>query len=169
MQTLILLGSPSDKKITEKGLEILKELHISFDLRIASAHRSPELVSDLVRDFDAQGGESCICVAGKSAHLAGVVAAHTLRPVIGVPVFTPETAGFDALLSMGQMPKGIPVATMGLGSSGFINACLFTASIIAVKQEDTMEALQRFRARQLQEVMEADEKNRIEYRPFEIN
>lgn len=165
MQTLILLGSPSDKKITEKGLEILKELTISFDLRVASAHRSPELVLDLVRDFDTQGGETCICVAGKSAHLAGVVAAHTVRPVIGVPVFTPETAGFDALLSMGQMPKGIPVATMGLGSAGFINACLFTASIIATKQDHMMTALQQFREKQLREVMEADEQNRIEFRP----
>jgi len=165
METLILLGSPSDKPVTTKGLQILRDFGVSFDLRVASAHRSPELVKELVHGFENQGGETCICVAGKSAHLAGVVAAHTIRPVIGVPVYTPETAGFDALLSMGQMPKGVPVATMGLGSAGFINACLFTISIIGRKSPGMSQKLLEFREQQVRDVVSADASERESFRP----
>jgi phosphoribosylaminoimidazole carboxylase PurE protein len=132
MNVLVILGSKSDLTITEPGLKILRELGLSHSLRIASAHRTPDLVHDIVRDFDSAKGDVVIAVAGKAAHLPGVVASLTIRPVIGVPVAGSATAGLDSLLSISQMPAGIPVACMGHGEAGFTNACLLAASIVAV-------------------------------------
>ncbi len=113
----------------------LKELGISFSLRICSAHRSPEVLEGIVSEFLDQDGEVFICVAGMSAHLAGVVAAMSTKPVLAVPVYRKETSGLDSLLSMGQMPKGIPVGTLGFGNSGFINACLLASQILATSDK----------------------------------
>ncbi len=165
MDILILLGSQSDLKITDKGLGYLKELGISFELRVASAHRTPEMVHKLIHDFDEQGGKAIICVAGKSAHLAGVAAAATLTPVIAVPVFNPSTAGFDALLSMGQMPAGIPVATMGLGGSGFANGCLYAVHSMSVFDASIKEKLGNFRRKMAQDVIQSDKDNQIIFNP----
>ena len=162
-QVLILLGSKSDLPITEKGLQSLKDLGISFSLRIASAHRTPELVHKLVSDHEEQGGKAVICVAGMSAHLAGVVAALTTLPVLAVPLANQATAGFDALLSMGQMPAGIPVATMTLGKAGFTNAALFTAQIIATSDSEMASKFKQDRQSRAAVVMQADETNRIDY------
>ena len=162
MQVLILLGSHSDLPITESGVEKLKELGISFSLRIASAHRTPDIVHDLVKDFEKEG-QVIMCVAGKSAHLAGVVAALTLKPVIAVPVFSQATAGFDSLLSMSQMPKGIPVATMGFGSSGFSNGVLLACQIMALSQENLQKKLQADRKSMATAVVDADQKHRIDF------
>ncbi|MBC7661347.1 MAG: 5-(carboxyamino)imidazole ribonucleotide mutase [Chitinophagaceae bacterium] len=158
---LILLGSHSDLIITEKGQEILREFKVSYDLRIASAHRSPAFVEGLVSAFEKQGGKVIICVAGMSAHLAGVVAAQTNLPVLAVPVANAATAGLDALLSMSQMPAGIPVATMTLGKAGFTNGALFAIQIIATNDKILSDELIRYRKAQTTQVLESDSKNRV--------
>jgi phosphoribosylaminoimidazole carboxylase PurE protein len=163
-KVLILLGSSSDLPVTEAGTAFLKELQIPFSLRISSAHRTPDAVHKIVGDFEAQGGQVFICVAGMSAHLAGVVASLTLKPVIAVPTYRPETAGLDSLLSMGQMPQGIPVSTMGLGKHGFTNGALTAAQILALSDKQLEERLKADRAKRTEAVLADDAKNRQEYR-----
>jgi 5-(carboxyamino)imidazole ribonucleotide mutase len=164
LKVLILLGSQSDLVITEKGQEILREFKIPYELRIASAHRSPALVEEVLQTFEEQGGKVVICVAGMSAHLAGVVASQTNLPVLAVPVANAATAGLDALLSMSQMPAGIPVATMTLGKAGFTNGALFAIQIIATHDKELKEELIRYRKTQATEVTASDSKNRVIYK-----
>lgn len=163
MDILILLGSHSDLPITEKGVAILKEFGVSFQLRIASAHRTPDHVESLIAEFESQQGKVIMCVAGMSAHLAGVVAAKTLKPIIAIPVQSSATAGFDALLSMVQMPGGIPVATMGFGSSGFLNGSLLASEIIALGSDSLKAKLIQHRKDMVAKVMEADSKHHIKF------
>jgi phosphoribosylaminoimidazole carboxylase PurE protein len=158
---LVLLGSSSDKVITDNGIDVLKKADVNFSLRIASAHRTPQLLEKIVKDFEDEGGKIFICVAGKSAHLAGVVASHTTKPVIAVPVYGEATAGFDALLSMSQMPAGIPVATMTIGSAGFTNACLFALQILSLSDAEKEKYLHVHRESMKEKVEEDDRKNRI--------
>ena len=163
-KVLILLGSSSDMSVTEGGIKVLKQLKVTFSLRICSAHRAPERLGEIVRTFEEQGGQLFICLAGMSAHLAGVVASLTLKPVLAVPIFRAETAGLDALLSMGQMPKGVPVSTMSLGSVGFVNAALTAAQIFALNDRELALHLKDYRASMLRDVVLDDDKNRQEYR-----
>ncbi|RZA16102.1 MAG: 5-(carboxyamino)imidazole ribonucleotide mutase [Proteobacteria bacterium] len=160
-KVLILLGSQSDLTITEKGQEVLRDFKIPYDLRIASAHRSPAFVEELVKGFERQGGQVIVCIAGMSAHLAGVVASLTNLPVLAVPVANAATAGLDALLSMSQMPAGIPVATMTLGKAGFTNAAIFAIQVIAAQDKNLSEELKKYRAQQTSSVIESDSKNRV--------
>ena len=132
MSVTVFLGSESDFEVIEDGLDILKEFGVPFTLEVTSAHRSPERTLRLVREAEERGTAVFIAVAGKAAHLAGVVAAHTVRPVIGVPVESAALSGMDALLSTVQMPKGIPVATVALGKAGGANAALLAVEILAV-------------------------------------
>ena len=162
---LIFLGSKSDLSITESGLAALKELGVSFDLKICSAHRTPKELEKYIFEFEEKNGKAYICVAGKSAHLAGVVAAQTLKPVIAVPVYGDATAGLDALLSMGQMPGGIPVATMTLGNSGFLNGCLFAAQVLSLQNSKLAVALKNHRLAQANQVIEDNKKHGISYAP----
>jgi phosphoribosylaminoimidazole carboxylase PurE protein len=134
MDVAIFIGSESDFDIIKDALEILKKFDVSFALEITSAHRSPERTLKLVRRFEKEGTDVFIAVAGKAAHLAGVVASHTVRPVIGVPVESAGLGGLDALLSTVQMPKGIPVATMGTGKTGAANAALLAIEILGLKK-----------------------------------
>ena len=134
MDVVIFIGSESDFDIAKNAIEILRKFDIPFALEISSAHRSPERTLKLVRKFEDEGAEVFIAVAGKAAHLAGVVAAHTVRPVIGVPVESGGLGGLDALLSTVQMPKGIPVATMGTGKTGATNAALLAVEILSLKK-----------------------------------
>jgi len=133
MDVGIFIGSESDFDIIQDALAILKKFEIAFALEVTSAHRSPERTLSLIRAFEEKGVEVFIAVAGKAAHLAGVVASHTVRPVIGVPVDSGGLGGLDALLSTVQMPKGIPVATMGTGKTGAANAALLAVEILAGK------------------------------------
>jgi phosphoribosylaminoimidazole carboxylase PurE protein len=133
MDVVVFIGSKSDYEIVKDALEILKKFEVPFALEITSAHRSPERTPRLVRQAEADGAEVFIAVAGKAAHLAGVVASHTVRPVIGVPVESGGLGGLDALLSTVQMPKGIPVATMGTGKTGAANAALLAVEILGLK------------------------------------
>jgi phosphoribosylaminoimidazole carboxylase PurE protein len=134
MDVVIFIGSESDFDIAKKAIETLRKFDIPFALEICSAHRSPERTLKLVRKFEDEGAEVFIAVAGKAAHLAGVVAAHTVRPVIGVPVESGGLGGLDALLSTVQMPKGVPVATMGTGKTGAANAALLAVEILSLKK-----------------------------------
>lgn len=160
-KVLILLGSDSDLPVTERGIGLLREMGVSFNLRIASAHRTPEFVQSLIEDFEGSGGAVVIGVAGMSAHLAGVAASLTTLPVLAVPVAGPVTAGLDALLSMCNMPSGVPVATMGMGAAGFTNACLFACQALGLSDSRLAEMVQQDRARRAAQVKEKDENSRI--------
>ncbi|MBU0623394.1 MAG: 5-(carboxyamino)imidazole ribonucleotide mutase [Candidatus Thermoplasmatota archaeon] len=138
MSVQIVLGSKSDMKVAEKAIRILKELGMRYKVSIASAHRSPELVDKLISEADA---EVFIAIAGLSAALPGVIAARTMKPVIGVPVS--GTLNLDAILSVVQMPPGVPVAAVGLDRGD--NAALLAAEIIALKDEKVRKALVRHR------------------------
>jgi 5-(carboxyamino)imidazole ribonucleotide mutase len=130
----ILTGSPNDVPKVAKAQEALAQLGVPSELRVLSAHRTPELTVDYVRDAESRGVRVFIACAGMANHLAGVVAAHTLRPVIGVPLASGPLAGFDALLSTVQMPPGIPVATVAV--DGARNAGLLAARILALGDEE---------------------------------
>ncbi len=145
MKVAVFIGSDSDFEVVKDALEIFKEFQVSFALEVTSAHRSPERTARLVKSCEDNGAELFIVVAGKAAHLAGVVASHTLRPVIGVPVAGSVLNGFDALLSTVQMPEGIPVATMGLGKSGAANAALLAVQVLSLKEPSLRERLEEYR------------------------
>lgn len=157
----IILGSVSDKPITTKGLELLSKLEVNYELRIGSAHRTPDHVHQMVKDYEQQ--KDCtafICVAGKSAHLAGVVASLTTRPVIAVPGYGKETAGLDSLFSVSQMPKGISVASMTIGEHGFINGCLFAAQIMARFNPKIEANIVEYRRAQTDQILSLDASER---------
>jgi len=158
MKVGIFLGSASDAPVMKDALEILKEFAVPFALEVASAHRFPRRTVRLVGELEKQGVEVFIAVAGKAAHLAGVVAAHTLKPVIGVPVGGSGLGGLDALLSTVQMPRGIPVASMGIGKSGGVNAALTALAILALKDEALAGRLSDYRRRMAEQVEKDSEK-----------
>jgi phosphoribosylaminoimidazole carboxylase PurE protein len=145
MKIAIFLGSDSDYGVVKDAQTILKEFKVSFALEVTSAHRSPARTFKLIKDFEEKGVEVFIAVAGKAAHLAGVVAAHTVKPVIGVPVESSYFDGLDALLSTVQMPKGVPVATMGLGKSGAANAALLAIQILSLNDPSLVKKLKDYR------------------------
>jgi phosphoribosylamine---glycine ligase len=125
------MGSDSDAPVMQGAVDILQELEIPCDMTVASAHRSPERVMRLVNDAPGRGVKVFIVGAGAAAHLAGVVAAHTAMPVIGVPIDSSALRGLDALLSTVQMPPGVPVATVSIGKPGATNAGVLAAQILA--------------------------------------
>ncbi len=160
MKVAILIGSHSDYKVAKEASEILEEFEIPYALEVTSAHRSPERTLNLIRSFEEKGVEVFIAVAGKAAHLAGYVAAHTLRPVIGVPVESAALAGLDALLSTVQMPRGVPVATMGIGKSGASNAALLAVQILALKDDSLRVKMEEHRERMASQVEKELEKTK---------
>ena len=142
----ILMGSDSDLPVMQSTVELLKKFSIDCEVRITSAHRTPEDTREYVIDADNRGCAVFIAAAGLAAHLAGAVAAHTLRPVIGVPIDAGPLQGFDALLSTVQMPGGIPVASMAIGKSGAKNAAYLAAQILAISDEKLKGVLEEERA-----------------------
>lgn len=144
----ILMGSQSDWKVMKAAEEILESLGIASDARIISAHRTPERLTAFVQEAEAGRIEAIIAGAGCAAHLAGVTAAHTLIPVLGVPLEGSPLDGLDALLATVQMPGGIPVATFAIGRAGAKNAALFAAAILARSDEAVREKLAKFREAQ---------------------
>jgi len=144
-KVLIIMGSDSDLPVMEETEKVLKEFGISFKTTIASAHRSPERASKLAKDAEKQGIEVIIAGAGAAAHLAGVIAAHTILPVIGIPINSSPLQGFDALFSTVQMPPGIPVATMAVGKAGAKNAAIFAAEIIGRKDAKIVKKLKDYK------------------------
>jgi 5-(carboxyamino)imidazole ribonucleotide mutase len=150
------MGSMSDWKHLEGAVTILRDLGVDFEVHVASAHRTPDHTVDLVRTAEAAGCRAFICAAGMAAHLAGVVAAHTLRPVLGVPLPGGVLDGVDALLSTVQMPSGIPVATFAVGPAGAKNAAVFAAQIVAGVRPEVGEAVRRMREQGREAVLSAD-------------
>ncbi len=152
----IVCGSRSDLALLEKATAVLEELRIGHELRVISAHRSPDLATRYAETAAGRGLQVLIAAAGGAAHLAGALAARTTLPVVGVPVPTPSLGGLDSLLSTVQMPRGVPVATMAIG--GAENAALFAAEVLALNDEAVRDALATWRAR-LTEAILADETN----------
>lgn len=142
----ILMGSDSDLPVMESTRKTLTDLGVAYEIRISSAHRTPEDTRAYVEDADARGCAAFIAAAGMAAHLAGAVSAHTVKPVIGVPIDAGPLQGFDALLSTVQMPPGIPVATVAIGKAGATNAGFLAAQIIAVNDPALRERLLQTRA-----------------------
>ena len=128
----ILMGSASDLETVNEAIKVLKEFKVNFEAKVLSAHRTPKEVTQYVKSASQGGTKVFIAAAGMSAALAGVVAAHTTLPVIGIPIETKNLKGMDSLLSTVQMPPGIPVACMAIGKPGAINAALFALEILAV-------------------------------------
>lgn len=136
----ILMGSDSDLPVMEAAFAVLKSFNIPFEAKVSSAHRTPEITHNYVKDADQRGCAVFICAAGMAAHLAGAVAANTLKPVIGVPIES-SLDGLDALLSTVQMPAGIPVATVAIGKSGAKNAAYLAAQILATSDPELAKAV----------------------------
>lgn len=152
---LVLLGSDSDIPLMQDGLNFLKNMGIRFKLDVSSAHRHPEKTSTYAKNARADGVEVIIAAAGLAAHLPGVIAAHTTLPVIGIPLKGGSLLGMDALLSIVQMPKGVPVAAVGIDASR--NACILACEILSIKYEDIREKLEEMKERMRHEI---DEKSR---------
>jgi phosphoribosylaminoimidazole carboxylase PurE protein len=152
MKIAIFIGSDSDYDVVKDALEILKEFEVPFALEVTSAHRSPSRTVELVKSYEEKGVEVFIAVAGKAAHLAGVVASHTVLPVIGIPVESSTLGGLDALLSTVQMPKGVPVATMGLGKAGASNAALLAVQILGLKDSALVSKMRDYREKMASQV-----------------
>ena len=139
------MGSQNDAPVMQGAVDVLKELGISVEMTVASAHRSPQRVLRLIDEAGARGVHVFIVGAGAAAHLAGVVAAHVVKPVIGVPIDSSALKGLDALLSTVQMPPGVPVATVSIGKPGATNAGVLAAQILAIGDKNIAERLQKYK------------------------
>jgi len=155
-QVLVLMGSDSDFPIMEETVKVFEHFSVEYRIAVASAHRTPERVTRLVREAEKSGAEAIIAGAGMAAHLAGFIAAHTLLPVIGVPLSSSSLDGLDALLSTVQMPPGIPVATMSIGKPGARNAAIFVLEMLAVRDPRVRKGLSLFRQNLRKEVEKKD-------------
>jgi 5-(carboxyamino)imidazole ribonucleotide mutase len=144
----VMMGSKSDWDTMRQAAEVLKQFEIPHECRVMSAHRTPRLVSEYVGQAETRGTEVLIAAAGGAAHLAGVVAAHTILPVLGVPIESQSLRGLDSLLSTVQMPGGIPVGTLAIGKPGATNAALLAVAILANSRPELREKLRRYRAEQ---------------------
>ncbi len=141
----IIMGSKSDMPIVKECIEMLDLLGIKYETKVLSAHRTPLKLHRYVKTVKKRGIEVIIAVAGGAAHLPGVIASLTTLPVIGVPVYTSTLSGFDALLSIVQMPSGVPVGTMAIGTSGAKNAAIYASQILALKYKDIEKKLEEFK------------------------
>src|SRR5262245_46420667 len=137
----LIMGSDSDLNIMREAAEVLKRFAVPYEIGVYSAHRSPHLTVEYIRSARERGLKVIIAGAGSAAHLAGVAAAETTLPVIGVPIDSSPLLGLDSLLSTVQMPPGVPVATMGVGKSGAVNAAIFAVQILAVYDSSLMTKL----------------------------
>ena len=144
----ILMGSTSDWEVMKQAAKVLDEFGVAYEARAMSAHRTPDLVEEFVKAASGRGMKCIIAGAGGAAHLAGVVAAHTTLPVLGVPMPSKHLNGMDSLLSTVQMPKGIPVATFAIGDAGAANAALFAIAMLALSDAKLAKKLVAFRKKQ---------------------
>ena len=156
-QVLIVMGSESDLPVMEEGAKILSEFGVPFEMRISSAHRSPARTAALAAEAAGRGIRVIIAGAGMAAHLAGVIAAETVLPVIGVPMGGGALDGLDALYSTVQMPGGIPVAAMAIGKAGAKNAGIFAVQVLALGDDRLAAALKAYRGRMAEDVAAKDE------------
>lgn len=144
----IIMGSANDWEIMQQAARQLQDFGVTFDARVISAHRSPDLLFDYIKEVSAQGVRCFIAGAGGAAHLAGVIAGKTTLPVLGVPIPSKYLKGMDSLLSIVQMPKGIPVATFAIGEAGAANSGLFAISMLALQDQVLATRLTAYRQQQ---------------------
>ena len=149
----VIMGSKSDRPTMKNATEILEELGVSFEVKVVSAHRTPDLMFEYAETAEARGLEVIIAGAGGSAHLPGMVASKTIVPVLGVPVQSKALSGQDSLLSIVQMPGGIPVGTLAIGDSGAKNAGILAAQIVGNHDKTVRERVSKFRSDQTQNVL----------------
>jgi len=154
----VVIGSDSDLPKIKSGLELLESFGIKYEVRVLSAHRSPEEVRKFARSAGKRGIKVIIACAGLSAHLPGVIASHTTLPVIGVPLPDGELKGLDAFISILQMPSGIPVATMSIGELGVKNAVLLATEILAIYDDKLKKKINKYRENLRKKVVEKDAK-----------
>lgn len=151
----VIMGSTSDWETMKHACQVLDEFGVPYEKRVVSAHRTPDLMAEYAKQARGRGIEVIIAGAGGAAHLPGMTAAHTTLPVLGVPVQSKALNGLDSLLSIVQMPGGIPVATLAIGTAGARNAGLLAVSILSIKRPDLADRLEQFRQAQTNTVLEA--------------
>src|SRR5580658_6704470 len=161
----VVMGSKSDYEVLSAAVEILRELEIPHEARVVSAHRTPDLLFEYAAKARERGLSVIIAGAGGAAHLPGMLAAKTLVPVLGVPVAATQLNGLDALLSIVQMPKGVPVGTLAIGNAGAANAALLAAEILATTDAALYERLSAWRAARTQEVLDQTLDQRSDQKP----
>jgi phosphoribosylaminoimidazole carboxylase PurE protein len=152
----VVLGSDSDYPVIKDMIDIFRNFGIEYELVVSSAHRSPERTHEYALDMEQRGIQVVIACAGAAAHLAGVIAANTVLPVIGVPIDSSPLHGLDALLSTSMMPAGVPVATMGIGNSGASNAAVLAAQILARSDSALLERLRSYKKQMAERVEQKD-------------
>ena len=152
----VVMGSKSDWETMRHAADLLREFEIPFESRIVSAHRTPEMLAIFAKDAESRGVQVIIAGAGGAAHLPGMLAAHTHLPVLGVPVLSRALNGLDSLLSIVQMPAGVPVLTLAIGEPGAKNAAVAAASILALKDKAIRQKLIDFRRNQTDQVLHTD-------------
>jgi len=148
----IIMGSSNDWEVMCEAAQQLKDFGVAYDARVISAHRSPDLLFDYIKEISTQGVQCFIAGAGGAAHLAGVIAGKTTLPVLGVPIQSKYLQGMDSLLSTVQMPKGIPVATFAIGEAGAANAALFAIAMLALNDPQLAERLKIYRQQQAEKI-----------------
>ena len=149
----IVMGSASDWDVMQRATSTLTDFRVAYEARVLSAHRTPDETAEWARTAEQRGLRVLIAAAGGAAHLAGVVAAHSVLPVLGVPMQAWSLDGLDSLLSIAQMPRGIPVATLAIGSAGATNAALLAIEILALSNPDLRQQLTEFRASQARDIL----------------
>lgn len=152
----IIMGSTSDWETMKNASDILTEFDVAHECKVVSAHRTPDLLFEFAKNAEARGVEVIIAGAGGAAHLPGMCASQTVLPVLGVPVQSKALSGMDSLLSIVQMPAGIPVGTLAIGTAGAKNAALFAISILANSRPELREKLHQFRNKQTQTVLDSE-------------
>jgi len=157
LKVALLMGSDSDFPRLEPCIQTLKDFGVTPEVRVLSAHRTPQEACDFAAEARQNGFGVLLCAAGGAAHLAGVIAAHTSLPVIGIPLDNPPLGGLDALLATVQMPGGVPVGTVGVGRGGPINAALLALRILGVSDASVGKALDKFRSTQHDRVLQKDQ------------
>ena len=148
----IVMGSANDWEIMQQAARALQDFGVAFDARVISAHRSPDMLFDYIKEMSEKGVQCFIAGAGGAAHLAGVIAGKTTLPVLGVPMPSKYLKGMDSLLSIVQMPKGIPVATFAIGEAGAANAALFAVSVLALNDAQLAQKLSDYRKQQAAQI-----------------
>ena len=152
----IVMGSKSDFEVMREAAAMLQDFSISFEARIVSAHRTPDLLFEYAETAYSRGFKIIIAGAGGAAHLPGMIASKTLLPVFGVPIAATVLNGFDSLLSIVQMPRGVPVATMAIGKAGAVNAALLAVQVLALQDGELLLRLKNWRAERTSEVLEQE-------------
>jgi 5-(carboxyamino)imidazole ribonucleotide mutase len=149
----VIMGSSSDLKFLQPAIDLLAELRVPHEAKVVSAHRTPDWMFEYASTAESRGIEVIIAAAGGAAHLPGMVAAKTLVPVLGVPVPATTLNGLDSLLSIVQMPKGVPVGTLAIGEPGAVNAALLATAIVSIQRADIRERLRAWRQRRTDDVL----------------